>query len=62
MRIKNVTIKSDACDLTVQNYTVNKFHKLISELNRLNPNAQVSITINVGPAQIITDNNNNKKF
>ena len=60
MRIKNVTIKSDSDNLTVSNYTVSEFHKLISELNRLNPNAQVSITINVGQAQIITDNN--KKF
>ena len=62
MRIKNVTIKSNTETLSVPNYTVSEFHKLISELNRLNPNAQVSITINVGPAQIITDNNNNKKF
>lgn len=60
MRIKNITIKSDACDLTVPNYTVNKFHKLMSELDRLNPNAQVSITINVGPAQITAKQN--KKF
>ncbi len=57
MRIKNVTIKSDSDNLTVQNYTVNEFHKLISELNRLNPNAQVSITINVGQTQITTKQN-----
>lgn len=59
MLIKNVTIKSGSDNLATSNYTVNEFHKLISELNRLNPNAQVSITINVDPAQIT---NNNKKF
>lgn len=60
MRIKNVTIKSDSDNLTVSNYTVSEFHKLISQLNRLNPKAQVSITINVDPVQITT--NQNKKF
>jgi hypothetical protein len=62
MRIKNVTIKSNAETLSVPNYTVSEFHKLISELNRLNPKALVSITINVGQNQITTNNNNNKKF
>jgi len=60
MLIKNVTIKSNAETLSVQNYTVKQFHTLISELNRLNPKAQVSITINVGQSQITTKQN--KKF
>ena len=59
MLIKKVTIKSDGDVLPTFNYTVSEFHKLISELNRLNPKAQVSITINVDPVQIAT---NNKKF
>lgn len=59
MRIKNVTIKSNTETLSVPNFTVKQFHSLISELNRLNPHAQVSITINVGQSQIATKQNKN---
>ena len=54
MYIKKVTFKSDGDVLPTFNYTVSEFHKLISDLNRLNPKAQVSITINLGPDLIVT--------
>ena len=54
MYIKKVTFKSDGVVLPTFNYTVSEFHKLISDLNRLNPKAQVSITINLGPDLIVT--------
>jgi hypothetical protein len=59
MHIKNVTIKSNTETLSVPNFTVKQFHSLISELNRLNPNALVSVTINVGQTQIATKQNKN---
>ena len=60
MYIKKVTFKSDGDVLPTFNYTVSQFHKLISDLNRLNPKAPVSITINFDPDQIATKQN--KKF
>lgn len=52
MRIKNVTIKSDSGCLSVPNFSVKEFHKLISELNRLNPDAPVAIIIYTGNTEL----------
>lgn len=45
MQIKNVTFKSGNDSLNTQNYSVKQFHQLISELNRLNPDAVISVTL-----------------
>ncbi len=46
MQIKNITFKSGNDSLNTQNYSVKQLHKLISDLNRLNPDSVISVTIN----------------
>lgn len=46
MQIKNITFKSGNDSLYTQNYSVKQFHRLISDLNRLNPDSVISVTIN----------------
>lgn len=45
MKIKNVIFKSDGDKLVTENYSIGQFHKLINDLNKLNPNSKVDITI-----------------
>lgn len=46
MRVKTIIFKSGNDSLYTQNYSVKQLHKLISDLNRLNPNSVISVTIN----------------
>ena len=46
MQIKNITFKSGNDSLNTQNYSVKQLHKLNSDLNRLNPDSVISVTIN----------------
>lgn len=45
MQIKNITFKSGNDSLYTQNYSVKQLHKLISDLNRLNPDSVISVTL-----------------
>ena len=45
MKIKNVIFKSNGDKLFTENYSIGQFHKLINDLNKLNPNSTVDIRI-----------------